>query len=199
MSAPSLSASIFGKQAVEESKISDTNVLDLFNSPDNSLPQHKPTKQHKSKSNNQLKTETKTKTKRKRKESRKVDDTSNLLDERNDETQSISNKDKKGRKTKDGVNSDESVKKDAKTDESEGGNGADDDKKENSDTDLGDKTIFVGNLPINTTRKSLAALFKSCGKVESSRLRSIATEGVKLPPEAAGNQVKYFSSWEIYR
>jgi len=58
-----------------------------------------------------------------------------------------------------------------------------------ADTDKnGDRTIFVGNLPPSTTRRSLASLFKSCGKVESTRLRSIAVEGVKLPPEKAGDQ-----------
>ena len=58
-----------------------------------------------------------------------------------------------------------------------------------ADTDgNGDCTIFVGNLPPSTTRRSLATMFKSCGKVESSRLRSIAVEGVKLPPDKAGDQ-----------
>lgn len=51
-----------------------------------------------------------------------------------------------------------------------------------------ERTVFVGNLPIDTTRKSLASMFKSCGKVESSRLRSVAAAGVKLPTERAGDQ-----------
>jgi nucleolar protein 12 len=49
-------------------------------------------------------------------------------------------------------------------------------------------TVFVGNLPVSSTRKSLAKLFKSCGKVMSSRIRSAAVTGVKLPPSQAGNQ-----------
>lgn len=58
----------------------------------------------------------------------------------------------------------------------------------NDDDNAEERTIFVGNLPPSTTRKSLASLFRSCGKISSTRLRSIAVEGVKLPPEQAGNQ-----------
>lgn len=50
------------------------------------------------------------------------------------------------------------------------------------------RTIFVGNLPPEITRRSLAVLFKPCGIIASARLRSIAVSGVKLPPEQAGNQ-----------
>ena len=53
------------------------------------------------------------------------------------------------------------------------------------------RTIFVGNLPPTITRRALAAIFKSCGNVLSARLRSQAVTGVKLPPEQAGNQVRY--------
>lgn len=51
-----------------------------------------------------------------------------------------------------------------------------------------ERTIFVGNLPPEITRRSLAVLFKRCGIIASARLRSIAVSGVKLPPEQAGNQ-----------
>ena len=50
------------------------------------------------------------------------------------------------------------------------------------------RTIFVGNLPADITRRALAGIFKPCGAVASSRLRSVAVAGVKLPPEQAGNQ-----------
>lgn len=50
------------------------------------------------------------------------------------------------------------------------------------------RTIFVGNLPSDITRRALAGIFKQCGDVASSRLRSVAVSGVKLPPEKAGNQ-----------
>ncbi len=56
----------------------------------------------------------------------------------------------------------------------------------NKDEEL---TVFVGNLPENIDRKSLASMFKSCGKIKSTRIRSIATTGVKVAPEFAGNQV----------
>jgi len=55
-----------------------------------------------------------------------------------------------------------------------------------------ERTVFVGNLLIDTTRKSLASIFKSCGKVESCRLRSVAAAGVKLPTERAGDQVRLY-------
>eukprot|EP00546_Thalassionema_frauenfeldii_P012234 CAMPEP_0178921426 /NCGR_PEP_ID=MMETSP0786-20121207/15555_1 /TAXON_ID=186022 /ORGANISM="Thalassionema frauenfeldii, Strain CCMP 1798" /LENGTH=406 /DNA_ID=CAMNT_0020595605 /DNA_START=42 /DNA_END=1262 /DNA_ORIENTATION=+ len=51
-----------------------------------------------------------------------------------------------------------------------------------------ERTIFVGNLPPDTTRKSLTSLFRKCGKVQSARLRSIATTGVKVAPDRAGDQ-----------
>mmetsp|Transcript_24554 Transcript_24554/g.57682 ORF Transcript_24554/g.57682 Transcript_24554/m.57682 type:complete len:405 (+) Transcript_24554:109-1323(+) len=51
-----------------------------------------------------------------------------------------------------------------------------------------DRTIFVGNLPLSITRKSLAALFKECGSIDSCRIRSIPVTGIKLPKDQAGNQ-----------
>lgn len=62
--------------------------------------------------------------------------------------------------------------------------------QEESKDNVEERTVFVGNLPIDTTRKSLASMFKSCGKVESCRLRSVAAAGVKLPTERAGDQVR---------
>lgn len=51
------------------------------------------------------------------------------------------------------------------------------------------RTIFVGNLPPDISRRALAGIFKPCGTVTSARLRSMAVAGVKLPPDQAGNQV----------
>lgn len=62
----------------------------------------------------------------------------------------------------------------------EGGN----DTEDNVD----DRTIFVGNLPLHYTRRALQRLFSDCGKIESTRIRSVAAAGVKLPPSQAGNQ-----------
>mmetsp|Transcript_10234 Transcript_10234/g.22592 ORF Transcript_10234/g.22592 Transcript_10234/m.22592 type:complete len:414 (-) Transcript_10234:46-1287(-) len=50
------------------------------------------------------------------------------------------------------------------------------------------RTIFVGNLPPDISRRALAGIFKPCGTVTSARLRSMAVAGVKLPPDQAGNQ-----------
>lgn len=51
------------------------------------------------------------------------------------------------------------------------------------------RTVFVGNLPPGTSRKALANMFRTCGKVESSRLRSMATTGIKVTQDRAGDQV----------
>lgn len=60
----------------------------------------------------------------------------------------------------------------------------DKEKREEEET----RTVFVGNLPADITRRALAGIFKPCGDVASSRLRSVAVAGIKLPPEQAGNQ-----------
>jgi RNA recognition motif-containing protein len=53
-----------------------------------------------------------------------------------------------------------------------------------------ERTIFVGNLPPDISRRALAGIFKPCGTVASARLRSVGVAGVKLPPDQAGNQVR---------
>lgn len=66
----------------------------------------------------------------------------------------------------------------------------DDDNDHNNDV-ADDRTVFVGNLPVSTKRKDLVRLFKACGKIASTRIRSVATQteqAVKLPPHQAGNQ-----------
>lgn len=67
------------------------------------------------------------------------------------------------------------------------------DAQENLTTDEHDeevnrRTIFVGNLPLSTTRKTLAKLFADCGKIISTRIRNVAAVGISLPPELAGKQ-----------
>ena len=73
----------------------------------------------------------------------------------------------------------------------DGEDDAEDDDERRRDVER--RTVFVGNLPPDTTRKALAALFQPCGNVASARLRSLAVTGVKLPPEQAGNQVRVVS------
>jgi nucleolar protein 12 len=52
-----------------------------------------------------------------------------------------------------------------------------------------ERTIFVGNLPLaTTTRKSLTAIFKDCGRIASARIRSVPVKGIKLPQSRAGDQ-----------
>mmetsp|Transcript_50830 Transcript_50830/g.99401 ORF Transcript_50830/g.99401 Transcript_50830/m.99401 type:complete len:443 (+) Transcript_50830:101-1429(+) len=54
------------------------------------------------------------------------------------------------------------------------------------------RTVFVGNLPPGTDRRSLAALFRtvegSVLKVESTRIRSVPAAGMKVAPADAGNK-----------
>jgi nucleolar protein 12 len=105
---------------------------------------------------------------------------------------------------------------DAETDE--GGGGGGDENKDDTDDDDDDveaRTIFVGNLPLGSTRKTLEQLFRGCcyenvaadssnnsnvesdqdqqnqqcdSKILSARIRCVPTSGVKLPPHLAGNQ-----------
>lgn len=53
-----------------------------------------------------------------------------------------------------------------------------------------DRTVFVGNLPLSTTRKKLFNLFKHCGAIKSTRLRSIAATGAKVTEKGNQNLVK---------
>jgi hypothetical protein len=75
-------------------------------------------------------------------------------------------------------------------------------REEEEEDDEKSRTIFVGNLPPDISRRALANMFRTCGIVISSRLRSLAVTGVKLPPEQAGNQVRTKTvvelSWLIY-
>eukprot|EP01038_Epipyxis_sp_PR26KG_P008991 gene8991-12126_t len=48
------------------------------------------------------------------------------------------------------------------------------------------RTIFIGNLPITETSKSITKLCKEFGEVESVRLRSVPVSGTKI--DDAGNQ-----------
>mmetsp|Transcript_19148 Transcript_19148/g.24643 ORF Transcript_19148/g.24643 Transcript_19148/m.24643 type:complete len:431 (+) Transcript_19148:102-1394(+) len=63
-----------------------------------------------------------------------------------------------------------------------------DNAKSDKSKDAADRTLFVGNLPSSFTRRSLEKLFRPCGAVESTRIRSVATTGVKVPKKSAGNQ-----------
>merc|ERR1711916_18326 len=47
------------------------------------------------------------------------------------------------------------------------------------------RRVFVGNVPVETTRKEVTAMFKAYGKVKSVRIRSIARGDPKLTKKAA--------------
>mmetsp|Transcript_23194 Transcript_23194/g.40805 ORF Transcript_23194/g.40805 Transcript_23194/m.40805 type:complete len:438 (+) Transcript_23194:97-1410(+) len=114
---------------------------------------------------------------RKKKQKRKH---SNNKQEGEAESASMSKK-SKSEETKQGKEHDDKVENE--NDDNNNKTNSSDDKNEE------ERTIFVGNLPLgSTTRKSLAALFKDCGPVASTRIRSVPVKGVKLPQDRAGDQ-----------
>lgn len=52
------------------------------------------------------------------------------------------------------------------------------------------RTVFVGNLPVNCTKKMLKAMFKEHGTIESLRFRSVTREDATVPRKAAAIQRK---------
>ena len=47
------------------------------------------------------------------------------------------------------------------------------------------RTVFVGNIPSTCPKKQILRLFKTCGKVESVRLRNLRIKNGKLPKKVA--------------
>lgn len=116
-----------------------------------------------------------------RKKKKKRDDSKIDGDASNDDPSN--QKKRKKRKPKSDSNDAESGEK---QDDATSNN--DESKEDTPDEKNKDRTIFVGNLPLAITRKELAALFKDCGPVASSRIRSVPITSIKLPQEQAGNQ-----------
>ena len=52
------------------------------------------------------------------------------------------------------------------------------------------RTVFVGNIPSTSTKKQILRMFKTCGKVESVRLRSLHIKEGKLPKKVAVRRQK---------
>ena len=52
------------------------------------------------------------------------------------------------------------------------------------------RTVFVGNIPSTSTKKQILRMFKTCGKVESVRLRSLQIKEGKLPKKVAVRRQK---------
>ena len=67
----------------------------------------------------------------------------------------------------------------------------DEEDPKNHRLDVMERTIYVGNLPLNTTRKMLTSYLIDCGTILSTRIRSIPTLNdapSKLPKECKGKQ-----------
>lgn len=58
-------------------------------------------------------------------------------------------------------------------------------EKTKFDYERNSRTIFVGNLPVSFDKRKVTQLFKSCGPVESARIRSIVPEKEKVSPKVA--------------
>ena len=60
------------------------------------------------------------------------------------------------------------------------------------------RTVFVGNIPSTCTRKQILRLFKTCGKVESVRLRSLQIKEGKLPKKVAIRTHKQLTEESVF-
>lgn len=58
-------------------------------------------------------------------------------------------------------------------------------KKKKFDFERNSRTIFVGNLPKSMSQQDIVRLFKSCGAVETARIRNVVPEKEKLAPKVA--------------
>lgn len=58
-------------------------------------------------------------------------------------------------------------------------------EKHKFDFERNSRTVFVGNLPTDIDKDGVMKLFKSCGPVESARIRSIVPEKETLSPKVA--------------
>lgn len=59
--------------------------------------------------------------------------------------------------------------------------------KKNKQRELGNqsRTVFVGNLPLSSTKKTLRLLFKDIGPIETIRFRSLVREDPSMPRKVA--------------
>mmetsp|Transcript_15713 Transcript_15713/g.19952 ORF Transcript_15713/g.19952 Transcript_15713/m.19952 type:complete len:430 (+) Transcript_15713:76-1365(+) len=178
MTTVSLSATIFGKDKVD----GDGGLSSLFSTSSSTLPA-KPNKVNFTET-------TSARTKRERKEEKKkkrkrknttTDDDNQEYDGDNKDKISLTD-------AKDTPPTDKKRKSNEIKGENEEGQNTTVESVEKIPSDEEDLTLFVGNLPLDISRKSFESMFKECGKIKSSRLRSYATDGVKVAPEHAGNQ-----------
>lgn len=172
MTKTSLSASIFGKSEKKEGSLSN-----LFDSSSSSLPAAPNNVNFTETAAERIKREKKEEKRRKRKanlEKTNVDTSSipKVLEE-------IKEKKRKTKTANEGKSNDDKIQTDGVETTSDIAEVSSDDEA---------RTVFVGNLPLEITRKQLETIFRECGKIKSSRLRSFGTSGVKVAPEHSGNQ-----------
>lgn len=169
----SLLGSIFGGDSEEKQDASKESLFEKSKAlPER--PQHKPSA-----------VISKKKKKREEENSKQGEGTDET--NKNDDVPSESSKPKKRKKKRKSSSAGDDGG-DKKGDDGKGEETSNKDSGENQSEKDEEKTVFVGNLPLTITRKSLAALFRDCGPVASCRIRSVPVTGIKLPKDHAGNQ-----------
>lgn len=63
--------------------------------------------------------------------------------------------------------------------------------KQAEDPELTNRTIFVGNVPLNAEKNDLKKLFKQYGPIESVRIRGIPVANPKTPKKVAAIKKEY--------
>jgi nucleolar protein 12 len=107
----------------------------------------------------------------------------------NDGSNDKSAEEKEEEQNSDKKNAKDSANEPVKEKEQEDDDPEEDNTDQNDSKDAEERTIFVGNLPLaTTTRRSLANLFKDCGRIESTRIRSVPVKGIKIPADRKGDQ-----------
>lgn len=81
------------------------------------------------------------------------------------------------------------------------GNGPDIDGSRKKEDERMERTLFVGNVPLNAMQKDVKKLFKPFGNVETVRLRGVVPENPKIPKKTAlltGRLAKFADSHYAY-
>lgn len=78
---------------------------------------------------------------------------------------------------------------------------AEDDSEAGLETERLNRTLFVGNVPINSQKKDVLRLFKKYGDIETVRIRNVIPESSKLPKKVAllaRRMARFVDSYSAY-
>ena len=62
-----------------------------------------------------------------------------------------------------------------------------------------DRTVFVGNVPVDVTKKKLKSLFSDCGKVESVRFRSVVSRRAANSRRPLMQEASRFNAYVVFQ